>query len=274
MVQAYYASTTFAELAPKTRETYQRVLADLVADLGGADPRAITPAAVARLRDALRETPGKAYTSMVALGALYAWGLELGWAEINPVRGVKKPKLGEHQPWPEAALRAIDEALRPDLAWVLTVLLHTGQRLGDVLKATHGDISGYRLRVVQEKTGRDLLIPLHQKLHGLVRIAKPPETPICLHHTGRPWTKDSFHGAWREVKAKPGLPFAGLVAHGLRKNATVKLLEAGCSEAETAAVTGMSLKMVMHYGKSARQKVLADSAMKKVDLYPGTAGLD
>lgn len=38
-----------------------------------------------------------------------------------------------------------------------------------------------------------------------------------------------------------------LVFHGLRKSAVVFLLEAGCADAEVAAITGQSREMVEHY---------------------------
>jgi len=39
------------------------------------------------------------------------------------------------------------------------------------------------------------------------------------------------------------------VFHGLRKSAVVFLLEAGCSDAETASITGQSRRIVEHYAK-------------------------
>jgi hypothetical protein len=54
-----------------------------------------------------------------------------------------------------------------------------------------------------------------------------------------------------------------LVFHGLRKSAVVFLLEAGCSDAETEAITGQSRDMVEHYAKQVNQKRLAAAAILK-----------
>jgi hypothetical protein len=54
-----------------------------------------------------------------------------------------------------------------------------------------------------------------------------------------------------------------LVFHGLRMSAVVFLLEAGCSDAETAAITGQSRDMVEHYAKQVNQKRLAAAAILK-----------
>jgi hypothetical protein len=53
------------------------------------------------------------------------------------------------------------------------------------------------------------------------------------------------------------------VPHGLRKNAVNALLEAGCSAAEAASISGQSLQMVEHYAKQRAQARLADAAVLK-----------
>ena len=52
--------------------------------------------------------------------------------------------------------------------------------------------------------------------------------------------------------------------HGLRKNATIELFEAGCTAAEAASVTGhKSLAMLEHYGKLRSQSKLATAGIGK-----------
>ncbi len=51
--------------------------------------------------------------------------------------------------------------------------------------------------------------------------------------------------------------------HGLRKSAVVFLLEAGCTDAEVAAITGQSREMVEHYAREVNQRRLAASAVLK-----------
>ena len=79
---------------------------------------------------------------------------------------------------------------------------------------------------------------------------------------GRPYTESGFNSIWRRHKAKLGLD--GVQFHGLRKNATAALFEAGCTPQQVQAIAGhRSLEMVAHYGKGARQKVLATQAMNR-----------
>lgn len=57
------------------------------------------------------------------------------------------------------------------------------------------------------------------------------------------------------------IPEAGLVFHGLRKSSVVTLLEAGCTDAEVASITGQSRQMVEHYARQVNQRKLAASAI-------------
>jgi integrase len=53
--------------------------------------------------------------------------------------------------------------------------------------------------------------------------------------------------------------------HGLRKAASVRLAEAGCTPHEIAAITGhASLKEIVRYTKAADRKRLAAAAMEKM----------
>lgn len=266
-VTAYLGSPHMASLSVSTRKGYVLYLSQFANDLGDHTPDELKPHGVARLRDNLMKNPATANRFIKSISALYSWGREHGWVELNPAMKIKKLKGGEHEPWPPDCLAVIETALPPDLAWPHLVALHTGQRLGDVLRMTSDDVEGSAVWVTQGKTKKRLLIPLHSAIRDRVLST---EGVICKRRDGRQWTEPHFQsavdGAYKKPLAAP-LSDAGVVFHGLRKNATVKLLEAGCSEAETAAVTGMSLAMVMHYGKGARQKVLARSAMKKVELY-------
>ena len=90
--------------------------------------------------------------------------------------------------------------------------------------------------------------------------------PILTNSRGRAWTRDGFKASWQQELNRPemvALRERRLVFHGLRKSAVVFLLEAGCTDAETAAITGQSRDMVEHYAKQVNQKRLAAAAILK-----------
>ena len=81
-----------------------------------------------------------------------------------------------------------------------------------------------------------------------------------------PWTRNGFKASWSDELNRPvmvELRRRRLVFHGLRKSAVVFLLEAGCSDAETASITGQSRDMVEHYAKQVNQRRLAAAAILK-----------
>lgn len=64
---------------------------------------------------------------------------------------------------------------------------------------------------------------------------------ILTNSRGRPWTRDGFKASWQDELNRSkmaALRERRLVFHGLRKSAVVFLLEAGCTDAETAAIPG------------------------------------
>src|SRR5262249_50625351 len=152
------------------------------------------------------------------------------------------------------------EHLRADLWQGVGVALYSGQRMGDALAMRWDDVSGNIITVAQEKTRKRLAIPLHEDLRRL--LAEIPKTAVTIltSTAGTPWTRDGFKTSWQKAFAEPKL-HAGLVFHGLRKSAVVFLLEAGCSDAEVAAITGQSRQMVEHYGRQVSQRKLAASAI-------------
>ena len=272
MVDAYFASPHFGSRAASTRREYLRYLREFQTELGHMAPDNLKPFNLARLRDNLSAKPAKANSTLKAIGAVYTWARELGWADNNPANGLTMLDLGEHQPWPQEVLDAIPEALPANLARCCMLGLYTGQRLGDVLRMHRDHIEGGAIWVTQGKTKKTLLIPLHSAIRPLVAASGGLLCP--KNAEGAQWTEDQFHAAWGRAERRPAgeiIQSSGVVFHGLRKNATVNLLEAGCSEAEVSSITGMSLAMVVHYGKGARQKVLAREAMRKLELIPGTA---
>ena len=74
----------------------------------------------------------------------------------------------------------------------------------------------------------------------------------------------------RELKALGESLGLALVPHGLRKNAVIALLEAGCTVAETAAITGQTFNMVEQYARQVDQRRLGDAAILKFENKGGT----
>src|SRR5829696_7322548 len=80
MIAAYLASPHFASRADSTRREYRRYLETVRCLWGDLNPRGLKPMHIAELRDQHGKTPAKANNLISSLGALYAWGIERGFA--------------------------------------------------------------------------------------------------------------------------------------------------------------------------------------------------
>lgn len=263
VVKSWHASPEWSQLAPTTRREWTRHSGRLIEAWGDLEIRGIEPRHVLALRDAWSATPATANNLLRCLTALMSWAVPRGYRPDNPCREVKHLKGGEgYAPWPWEVIEAAQTALRPDLWWIVALALYTGQRLSDVLAMRWDAIAGGLIAVRQGKTGKRLSIPLHRDLRPVLETIPRRAVQILTDQAGVPWDAGRFQATWG--RHRPAIVAErGLVFHGLRKSAVVTLLEAGCTDAEVAAVTGQSRQMVEHYAKQVNQGRLAASAILK-----------
>lgn len=278
LIEAYQASPEWRELSAASQRDYGRYLAEVKRMWGDFRVAELDPSDVLALRDKKSNTPAAANYLVRVLSLLISWGIPRGYRSDNPCEHVRKLKIGDGwEAWPWEAIELI-ERQGPPWMWHAAVLaLYTGQRQADVLSMTRAKIRNGLIEVKQEKTGRELVIPAHQKLLAVLATMKSDSVQILTNTRGLPWTQNGFRASWNGVLEPPQqkwgvLPHphplwpikrAGLVFHGLRKSAVVMLLEVGCTTAEVQAITGQSMQMVEHYAKQVNQKKLAASAILK-----------
>jgi integrase len=167
-----------------------------------------------------------------------------------------------YEPWPWEAINILREAAPVELWWVTALALFTGQRQGDVLQMKWSDVRDGVVSVIQEKTGVRVWVPIHRTLAKILAEVPRRSIYIATNSHGAPWTQDGFRTSWGRRLERMELP-GRLVFHGLRKSAVVMLLEAGCTTAEVASITGQSFEMVEHYAKQVSQRKLAAAAIAK-----------
>jgi integrase len=180
------------------------------------------------------------------------------------VKQIRVKSSGYHS-WTEDEIEQFERThpigTRARLAFAL--LLYSGQRRSDVIRMGRQHIRDGVLQVRQQKTGVELLIPVHQTLAEI--IAKTPKDHLTFLTTqyGRGFAGVSFGHWFRKQCNAAGLPHCS--AHGLRKAAARRLADAGASTHEIAAITGhASLREVQRYTRGADQKRLARAAMARM----------
>ncbi len=269
LIELFEASAKFKALATGTKRNYGIHLRKIETLVGNAPVNDLEPRDVTRMMDELSDKPGTANMILAVTGALYRWGRQRHHVlkNINPTQDIEQMPMGSHDPWPENVL---NDALASDNDRVRLsahLLYYTAQRIGDVCRMRWSDIRGNVISVVQEKTDTPLEITLHSALAA--ELARTPRRgmTILTNWQGGPISDQPIRIALKKHVAGYGLD---LVPHGLRKNAVIALLEAGCSVAETASVSGQSFPMVEYYAKLRNQKRLSSAAILKWQNKGGT----
>jgi len=266
LVRAYRSSKHFREtLGDSTRTQYERYLSRLLKAYADAPLKEMTPEDIQRrVLDANEDTPGAANMMLTILRTLYTYARKRHRGLPDWTEGLESfAHETEREPWPEDMLQA---ALNSDdvlFRRAVTLALYTGQRPGDVCSMTWGMVSGDMIRVKQQKTGTPLEIPMHANLAAMIADLPKADDHLFLlsNRRGGPLTSLVFL-TWCQKFSRAHS--VNRTPHGLRKNATNELFEAGCSTAQVAAITGhKSLRMLEHYAKGRSQPAIARIGMSK-----------
>lgn len=215
-----------------------------------AQPNLIRPATV-RLELAL--------LSHLFATAIQEWGVGLA---VNPVAVVRKPKVGAGR---DRRLSASEEKLvfekvdgysNPMLGWIVRIAIQTGMRSGEIagLNLQQVDTDRRIIRLANTKNDSARTVPMTREAQRLFQLAianpaRPPGCPLVFFgEPGRDGHRRpyNFNKAWIDIRN--GLGLIDLRFHDLRHEAVSRLVEAGLSDQEVAAISGhKSMQMLRRY---------------------------
>ncbi len=258
VIRAYLLSPGYRNRSENTQSTYLIYIKRLQEEFAEAPIDEIERSDIRAMLDKKQSKPGAANMMLLVLNNLMVYAQERDWIKSNPCEGVKQFQKGdeEHEPWPDPLLEAAlaDE----NIGLPVALLYFTAQRIGDVCKMRWDDIRDGYLYVKQQKTGKELDIRLHDELRRALASVKKESLTIIHGPKLRPMRPATLRMQIQKFAAKRGYH---VVPHGLRKNAVNALLEAGCSSAETAAISGQSLGMVERYARRRNNRKLGTAAI-------------
>jgi integrase len=193
--------------------------------------------------------------------------IEIGWLTHDPSVGIRRAKTTEIRSWTDVEIEAFESGwpigTKERLAFGL--MLYTGQRRSDVHRMTWADITGGTIRVVQQKTGAKLSIPLHRNLLAILTATERKHVALLYSQYSKPFTVHGFSDWLRRAITAAGLPLE-CQPHGLRKAAGRRLAEAGCTANEIMAVLGhKTLAEAERYTRQADQAKPATAAVTKLE---------
>lgn len=287
LVTTYYAAPEFWQnLEASTQAEYKRHIEPMRQKWCDVPLIGITRRVCKVYRDSLAKQPPKANSALRVMKTLLNFAVDNEMITVNPAAKLKplRHETEGWKPWPEAALTRFADKATGSTRMAFFLALYTGQRRADVLAMRWDAITADGgIMVKQGKKGEGaepLWIPLHpilqtelervkrehaervRKRQARKRPAAMPMSIVCREN-GQPYTEDGFGSVWN--RAQHDAECAGLPFHGLRKNATGRLFENGCTPQEVQAITGHeTLEMVAHYGRGANQKRMAKAAMDKL----------
>lgn len=275
------------QMAPSTQDLYRRYI-DLVLEAWGDCPvRDLTTKAAQAAIDCYAHTPRVAAQFRSFLRSLVAFGIPRGYSEHNVVAATTLPrhKPKPYSPWPDWAFELFFEYARVGLHLPVYSAIYTGQRAVDVIPMLRPDPAATTIELIARKTNAEVRVPIHSEFRQILTAVTADHPRLHLREDGQAWELPAYRTAWQreltfqiqdgdetataedreKAVAMQRLRDAKVVFHGLRKNAVCMLLEAGCTEAEVAALVEMSEGMVRHYSKEVNKRRLRDNAMRKLE---------
>ena len=252
-------------IAEATRYNYDKGIRSLLDHLGGDADRPLPSLTAAKLQAwmnsvatrGLSTGTARTYTEPIKAALLKAW--RRGVLQSDPSADLEIPKVRSAekdaftQPEIDSLLAAADEE------WRLVVLLgaYAGLRLGDATSLTwrEVDLACGLLKILQGKTRREVVIPIHPRLRAELEAhaGDDPTAPLC------PSLKDrdsrGTHGTSARFKAlmlKAGIAFeqrgtgvrkvSSKSAHSLRHTFVRRLMSAGVDESIRMKLAGHASK--------------------------------
>jgi len=259
----YQRSPKFTRRADGTQSTYLVYLNQIERALGMAQVNRVERRDVVALLTSMQDRPSAANMVLMLLKQMFIIAMNREYIRINPTAdlAMMETEDEDYEPWPEDLLA--DGLKDPVYGFPIALLYFTGQRIGDVCKMLWTDIQDDgTIYVRQQKTSRELWIPMHRDLRALLDAAPRTTDNILPGNNGRSKRVNTLREHLQAWALKRGFK---IVPHGLRKNAVNALLEAECGTGEISSITGQSLAMIEHYAKRHNRRKLAHKAMAKWD---------
>jgi integrase len=259
----------FKLLQPTTRRR-RRALLERVCEEHGDKPYALMrPRHVRQLRDEKTDTPTAGNAIIKALKQVFNYAVEQDLIDYNPVAAVKHFKTGStgFHTWTIEEIEQYEQAhpVGTKARLAMALLLYTAQRRSDIVQFGRQHVKDGWLHFTQfknrERKPVTLSLPIIDELQKIIDTSPVGDLAFLVTDYGRPFTTNGFGNKFRQWCNEANLPHCA--SHGLRKAAAVRLAELGCSDHQIMAVTGhVTTQEMNRYTKGARQKVLAEAAMK------------
>jgi len=217
-----------------------------------------------------REVGGRAAAKNLRkqLQRLFGHARRVGLRPDNPVEATTRVKYrtaGFHT-WSEDEIAQYQRThpLGSMARLAMELMLWTGNRRGDATELGRQHIKRGSLHLVQEKTGKPLILPVAPALlEAITAMPSSGHLTFLISEYGRPFTKAGFGKRMRKWCDEAGLPHC--TSHGLRKAISRRMAEMGAGNQGIKSVTGHSGDSeVALYTRAVDQERLAERIMARL----------
>lgn len=277
MIEDYFRSPDFLSTKATSQRVTKGILDRFAKEYGDREVAGFERKHLTVIIGKMADRPAAANNLLKKLRTIIRWGIANGWRRDDPTTGMKKFKEGTHHTWTEDELAQFEArwplGTRERTAYALAI--YTGQRREDLITMTWAacDMRAGTIKVKQGKTGSELEIPIHRDLRAALVAWPKRHVTILATPAGRGTSAKAFGNVMGDAIAAAGLPDR-CVLHGLRKAASRRLADAGCTTHEIAAITGhKTLAEIQRYTVAAEQKTLARAAISRIEGNKRGAGI-
>jgi integrase len=240
---------------------------------GDAPIGAITPHAIAVLRDRKRDLPEAARARLKAISRVFQWAMRpesnIRSISNNPAKLVQRPKenvSGGYHSWTLEEVQQFEKChpIGTKARLALALFLFTGQRKSDVVVFGRQHVRDSMLSFTQRKnrnrTPVKLDLPVLPGLQSIIDASPAGDLTFLVTEFGKPFSVKGFGAKFRAWCDQAGLKHC--TSHGLRKAGAVVAAHNVATPHQLMAIFGWrTLKEAERYTRAVEQKRIAASAM-------------
>lgn len=266
LIDRYRESSTWKVFSKATQRQRENIFIEAIKRSNNVRYTTIDRRSMAMAVEARSDTPAQANHFLKAMRGLFGWALQNDYVAIDPTAGVLplKYKSDGFAPWTmDDLLQFYDKwhvGTKPRLA--VELLLHTGLRRSDVVRAGLPHLRGNIFSIKTQKTGSQITVEFPKALLDVIEATETGSTTFLISEAGTPFETASFGNWFRDRCNDAGIKKS---AHGLRKLSATLSAEAGAATHELMAQYGWSnVKQAELYTKGADRVRLGIRNSKRV----------
>ncbi len=241
LIRIYQNHTWYKVLAPKTKGEVDPSLRVIEDALGALPVKGLRRRHVRQLHGRVMDekSPHAANKIIKWLCRLLSLAIEEEIRTDNPAENLRLPKTkGRKITWEPAHITAFAEhaIAKGRHGWAAAVMIayDTAQRRGDILDLTWADYDGEGITVCQNKTDKDLWVPLFPETRAFLEtlrtrdgVTMHPSAPICASQRGGKIEANSYFGkVFRPLAQAVGIPDS-VQFRDLRRTVATEILAGG-----------------------------------------------